>query len=176
MWRRPGERFHQECILLRLVSGHVSVSVWGCVSHDCKLELTDIRGNMTGIRNRDEILATQVEPHIDGHPLAHRPLFMHDGASMHTARVSQEFLNYAAIDVMPWPSMSPDLNIIEHLWDQITNELSQMENKPQNAAELRNAIHVIWQGITLARIRRLVRSCRRRCEAVIAARGGNTCY
>ena len=32
VWRRPGERFHQECILPRLVSGRVSVSVWGCMS------------------------------------------------------------------------------------------------------------------------------------------------
>ena len=48
--------------------------------------------------------------------------------------------------------------------------------QPQNAAELRNAIHIIWQGITLAWIRRLVRTCRRRCGVVTAARGGNTCY
>ena len=88
VWRRPGERFHQECILPRLVSGRVSVSVWGCSSHDCKLELMDIRGNTTGIRYQDEILATQVEPQIDGQPLAHRPWFMHDGVSTHTARVS----------------------------------------------------------------------------------------
>ena len=53
LWRRPGGRFCRDCILPILVSGHVSMSVWICVSHDCQLELRDIHRNMTGVRYQD---------------------------------------------------------------------------------------------------------------------------
>ena len=54
----------------------VSVTVWGCVSADRKLDSVDVWGNLCTLW--DKILVTQVEPHIDNNnALAARPIFMH---------------------------------------------------------------------------------------------------
>ena len=55
-----------------------SLMISGCISHDCKLDLITIRGNLTGdLYNRD-VLKPVVVPHFDNHPLAARPMLLDD--------------------------------------------------------------------------------------------------
>ena len=70
VWRRRGERFHPDCIQLRVAFGGGSMMVWGMVSLNCKSDLLTVNGNLNARRYRDEILAEQVEPHFDDHALA----------------------------------------------------------------------------------------------------------
>ena len=97
------------------------------VSLNCKSDLVTVNGNLNARSYRDEILAEQVEPPFDDHALADRPIFMHDGATPHTARISMAFLRQSAMEVLPWPSLSPDLNPIEHVWDYIRRHLNEMD-------------------------------------------------
>jgi hypothetical protein len=50
------------------------------------------------------------------------------------------------------------------------------QNPPEALQELRNALVHEWNNIPQAFIQRLIGSMRRRCEAVVAARGGHTRY
>ena len=117
VWRRCGERFHPDCIQPCVAFGRGSVMVWGMASPNCKSHLVTINGNLNARRRRyrDKILAERVEPHFDDHALADRPIFMHDGATSHTARISMAFLRQSVMEVLRWPSLSPDLNPIEHV-------------------------------------------------------------
>jgi hypothetical protein len=54
--------------------GGGSVMVWGCISHDCKLDLVTIQGNLTGDQFIRDVLQPVVVPHFDNHPLATRPV------------------------------------------------------------------------------------------------------
>jgi hypothetical protein len=54
------------------------VTVWGCFSFDCKLDVLD--GNLTGQKYREHVLAPRVVPHFDSHALADKPMFMDDNA------------------------------------------------------------------------------------------------
>ena len=49
--------------------GGGSVMVWGCISHDCKLDLVTIQGNLNGDQYIRDVLQPVV-PHFDNHPLA----------------------------------------------------------------------------------------------------------
>ena len=80
------------------------------------------------------------------------------------------------VNVMNWPALSPDLNPIEHMWDEIQRRLNEEQPNPTTAAELSVAFQRVWALITMAFINRLVNSMYRRCAAVIIAGGGHTRY
>ena len=80
------------------------------------------------------------------------------------------------VNVMNWPAQSPDLNPIEHLWDEIQKRLNEEQPSPTTAAELSVAFQRVWALILIAFINRLVNSMSRRCAAVINAGGGHTRY
>ena len=42
---------------------------------------------------------------------------MQDGATSHTAHRTLNFLQAHRVNVLPWPSKSPDLNPFEHMRD-----------------------------------------------------------
>ena len=50
----------------------------GCISHDCKLDLVAIEGNLTGDQYITDVLQPVV-PHFDNHPLATRPILVYGG-------------------------------------------------------------------------------------------------
>ena len=46
---------------------------------------------------------------------------------------------------MDWLAMSPDMNPIEHAWDQMSLWIRDMDRRPpSNLAELPQSIHKVW--------------------------------
>ena len=58
----------------------------------------------------------------------------------------------------PWSSKSPDLNPIEHLWDDLDRRVCSRQPAPQTMQELQQALEQEWGRIPQDRIRRLVES------------------
>ena len=86
VWRQRNTSFQDNHILGTTAFGGGGVTVWGCFSFDCKLDLYVLDGNLTGQNYRDNVLAPRVVPHFDNHALADRPMFMDDNARPHRAR------------------------------------------------------------------------------------------
>ena len=81
-----------------------------------------------------------------------------------------DFLNDNHIRTLPWPALSPDLNPIEHLWDEFGRRVRNGLNPPETLDELRRALIQEWNNIPQAFIRNLIGPMRRRCQAVINTR------
>ena len=120
------------------------VTVWGCFSFDCKLDLYVLDGNLTGQTYRDNVLPPRVVPLFDNHAWADRPMFMNDNARPHRARIVH-VLQEKAVQTITWPAMSPYMNPIEHVWDYIGRKIIQRNPKCQHIDELRTAILQEWQ-------------------------------
>jgi transposase len=150
--------------------------VCGCISHDCKLDLVAIQGNLTGDQYIRDVLQPVVVPHLDNHPLATRPVYMDDNARPHRSRAVTDYLQSEAVTSVPFPAMSPDLNLIEHIWDMLGRRIQAREPPLKNIRQLEAALHREWQQLSQQDIRRLTGGMRRRVEAVIQARGVYTRY
>ena len=145
VWQQLNTSFQDNHILGTTAIGGGGVTVCGCFFFVCKLDLYVLDGNLTGQKYRDNVLAPRVVPHFDNHALADRPMFMDDNARPHRARIVQHFLQQEAVQTIPWPAMSPDMNPIEHVWDFIGRKINQRNPKCQNIDELRTAILQEWQ-------------------------------
>ena len=172
VYRRRGKRYLDDCVERRDAFGGGSVMIWAGINSRHKTDLVFINGRLTGVRYRDEILNRHVVPFIR----RHGGVFQQDNARPHVARVCIDFLQRQNIDVLPWPALSADMSPIEHLWDMLGRRVRQRRQQPATLNELRNALVFEWQRLLQRLVRRLIGSMRRRCQALIAARGGYTRY
>lgn len=129
---------------------------------------------MTAVRYIDEIIEEHIVPYAD--QVGNNFILMQDNARPHTARVVTDFLREAGIRTLDWPANSPDMNPIEHLWDELKRRVRARKPPPQNHRELKQALLDEWQDIPQEVVRNLILSMRNRMQAVIEARGGNTKY
>lgn len=172
VYRRRNERFANNCIQEVDRFGGGSVMMWAAISHTGKTALVHIPGNLTAQRYCDEIL----QPHVLPLMQQNGARFQHDNARPHTARITTALLTNSNVAVLPWPSKSPDLNPIEHLWDDLDRRVRQRQPQPQSLQQLVNALQDEWNNIPQQAIRTLISSMGRRCQAVIDSRGGHTRY
>ena len=75
---------------------------------------------------------------------------------------------------MPWPSQSPDLNAIEHLWEIVERHLRQRFPAPTKH-QIMEFLMEEWR-IPPIELQTLVESKPRPIKAVLKARGGPTSY
>ena len=169
MWRRPNERFAPCNILERDPYGGGSVMVCAGVSGNFKTDLVVINGTLTGQRYIDQVINPYIVPFFRGNTANFT--FMDDNARPHRAIIVRNRVQQAGIQTMDWPSRSPDLNPIEHAWDELGRRLNDRPSAPANLVQLQQALIEEWNRIPQHVIRRLIASMQRRCQAVINSRG-----
>lgn len=87
----------------------------------------------------------------------------------------RKYFTEMGIFEMEGPGNSPDLNPIEHLWQQMKVKIRK-EN-PSTKVELISVIQKVWNtDISADYLKKLVFSMPRRLAAVIKANGGHTKY
>ena len=74
---------------------------------------------------------------------------------------------------LTWPSKSPDLSPIEHMWDALDNRIRNRLVQPRLRPELDIVLH---EELSQYKIQRFIPSMRKRCRADIAAKGGHSRY
>ena len=77
---------------------------------------------------------------------------------------------------MMWPTQSPDLNLIEHLWGYLKRKLVKHENPFNGIYELWKRIQVDWEEILAKDCQKLIESMPKRVQAVLKAKGSYIKY
>jgi transposase len=110
-------------------------------------------------------------------------IFMHDGASIHTARIVKALLQEMGVDIMSWPPFSPDLNPIENLWAimkveiyKLYPELEFADDTEETLGRLIKAAQEAWYTIDQNILYNLSVTIPHRVKAIIDVEGWYTKY
>ena len=102
--------------------------------------------------------------------------FQQDGDRKHTSRYTMHWLEVRGIKVLPWPAVSPDMNLIEHVWEYIDYRLRKRPHAARNEAELWEWLQEEWYSIPDDFILTLYKSMVKRVADLKEAEGWNTGY
>lgn len=172
-WRKPNTEMNKENLSATVKHGGGNIMIWGCMASngvgnlkfiDCKMDrfvyLNILRFNL---KSSAEKLGIQNDFY-----------FQQDNDPKHTAEIVKEWLSMNIPNQLHTPPQSPDLNPIEHLWDEIGRRLRTESISSKSALKLK--ITKIWDEIAASVTTKLVESMPRRLQAVIDAKGYSTRY
>jgi transposase len=174
----PEELFHRDCVIEKH-QRKIGWMFWGCISGKY--------GKGIGIFWEKEwksinkfSYCERIVPRVAEYLSTYSGLyFQQDNAPGHASGFTREVFNLYGICPIIWPPFSPDLSPIETLWDWIKDWIQ--ENRPgvhRNYGRLRQAVIDAWESIPEDMIKELVgmEAMKKRCQAVIDAKGGETKY
>ena len=147
---------------------------WAGIMYGRRAPLIAIEGTLTSVQYRDRILQPIVIPYRQ--EFGDNFVFQDDNARAHRSRLVNTFIHQAQINRMKWPAVSPDMNPIEQVWDQLKRAVQQRRNPPQTLDDLRRAAIEEWDRLDQECLNHLVDGVPRRVRACCNARGGVTGY
>ncbi len=168
IWCKKHESMDPSCLVSTVQAAGGCVKVWGIFSWHTLVPLVPIEHHLNAtaylsiVADHVHPFMTTVYPSSDGY-------FQQDNAPCHKAQIiSDWFLEHDnEFTLLKWPPQSPDLSLIEQLWDVVKREICIMTNLQQ----LRDAIMSIWTKISEECFQRLVESMPKRIKAILKAKG-----
>ena len=153
--------------------------IWGCMSWYGAGGMQQVNG----IMDSDQlvsIFADNLLPTLDqvtsglGLSARSQVIFQQDNDTKHKSVKTRAWLASNNLKTLKWPSQSPDLNPIEHLWGQVKRQLGAYPANSKEMIELWERVDYIWSNIDVELCQSLILSMPSRVEAVLKAKGGPT--
>ncbi|GFT33797.1 transposable element Tcb1 transposase [Trichonephila clavipes] len=80
------------------------------------------------------------------------------------------------IELLPWPTRSPDLSPIENMWSMVAQRLTQIIPPAATPDQLWQRVEAAWSTVPQERIQSLFESMSRSVAVVISNNGGYSGY
>jgi len=172
VWHQSGEAYKDKNLVPTVKHGGGSVLLWGCMAAAGVGKLHFIDGIMDRFKYRDILDANMLPSARD--LIGRRYTFQHDNDPKHTSGTVKEYLAQKKVKVLTWPAMSPDLNPIEQIWQELKQRVKVRH--PTNIRVLKEVIEDEWRKLGGDLCRKYVDSMHARLQAVLQAKGGHTRY
>ncbi|GBO10061.1 Transposable element Tc3 transposase [Araneus ventricosus] len=102
--------------------------------------------------------------------------YQHDNAPSHTSSATKNCLNSKNVTVLEWPSMSPDLNPIENVWDFMSRKVYENGGQFYSVNALKTSIESVWYNLELEILQTLIMSMAKRVYDVLLKNGKTLNY
>ena len=130
--------------------------VWRCFSAAGASRLAIVEGTLDSVGYctilEKVLLPFAEENHAEGWR------FQQDNASARTSNYTRTFFSDTDINVLDWPSRSPDLNPIENLWGVLVSKTCKDFRQFDDAESLKQAIGLPWDSVDGELLLKLARS------------------
>lgn len=171
--RRPkNQPFNPKYTIPTLKHGGGSIMVWGSMSWKGPGAIHWVKERMDRFVYTN-ILENVMLPYAEEN-LSVLWTYQQDNDPKHTAAYTKKWFQDNYVTVLDWPSCSPDLNPIEHMWGYIKRKVGS--EKIDNFADLYEKIQQIWYSTPKSFCEKLITSMPRRLEEVIKNNGYATKY
>jgi hypothetical protein len=156
------------------VKHDAKLMVWGCFAAHGVGRLYRVQGILEKYQFL-RILMDELLPSVETLFPNNAPwIFQQDNDPKHTALMNQGYLRANNVNILRWPSQSPDLNPIENLWSILDMRLK--DRNPQNLDQLFQCLQGGWAALPVSVLENLADSMPVRCQAVIDSHGYPTKY
>jgi transposase len=121
------------------------IMVWGMVFPDGHIFVTRLDGRVDSTKYCS-MLNEEVKPLLISHFGSNEFFLQQDNCKIHVSKYTLSWLKTNKIQTFEWPSMSPDLNIQENVWQTISNMLydgKQFENNDQLWSAIKKTVDEI---------------------------------
>ena len=164
----------EEDIFSTRAQGGGSIMIWASFGWGGKSSIcfVDGRMNSNGYREVLKHHLVDIGSSIGGSDW----IFQQDNAPVHRSKVNITWFKSKKINVLPWPSLSPDLNPIENLWGILARKVYAEGKQFRTKEQLKTAILKSWEEISIDQLRDLVNSMPDRIFEVIKLNGAKTKY
>lgn len=163
-----------ELNLMSRQHGGGSVMIWGAITSNGPLKLVVLNGRQKAL---DYIELLKNQKRKISTKLARRSfIFQQDNASIHTAKVVKAWFQREHIQVLDWPALSPDLNIMENAWGWLARKVYEGGRQYDSINELISAIHRTWDAMPMNVVKNLFDSMPKRLIEVIKIGGKSIKY
>ena len=123
------------------------------------------------------VLEDHLVPHGNGKTwYRNNWLLADDNARPHRDCGVDSYLHEQDIICIDWAPYRPDMNSIEHIWDEIGRGLEELDPQSVNMRKLGVVVHNLRQQMPVERVQTLVSNMPRRVRALVDPRGSSTRY
>jgi transposase len=160
-WCRKGKKVYK-----LVPKNRKKLLFWGAFSSQGTFPLHFVEGRLDS-DHYCEIIRENYIPHAKkGFRL------LQDNDPKHASKKTTQWLHDHNVKIISIPSYSPDLNPIENLWSVIKRRVEKQS--PTNLEQLKKCLLDEWTKVEKPLLKNLVNSMKKRCEAVIEAKGCRT--
>jgi transposase len=175
-WRIPGAPTKDHHFQPTIKHGGGSIFLWGCMTSNGVGFMAKINNGLDS-KLYTEILQGELLESLKWYGMKmDEIIFQHDNDPKHTAFCTKKWLARSGLRVLDWPSQSPDLNPIEHLWAELKKRVRNRQKPPTTLNELWEAVEEEWNDIPRDFCLKLIDTMPARIRDVLKAKGGNTCW
>lgn len=175
-WKKVGQRLAPHAVKPTVKHGGGSIMIWGCMTWDGVGNITLIEGKMNSEVYQKILEEEYLDTLEDKGKSVSETILQQDNDPKHTSGSTRAWLEEKNIQVLPWAPQSPDMNPIEHLWNEVDRRLRRLPELPKNREDLWNKLLAVWIGIEPEFVQRLITSMPDRVAALEQAKGGYTRY